>query len=161
MNSSGGKIRLIGVASCGGHEEQLRRMLQPLAMSVELIFVTTGPSASTTRDNAHYTTVDFSRKTLWRFPASLWQLYAILRREKPDAIVTTGATPGLSAVIVGKFLGIRTLWIDSLANSVRLSASGVIARHIASRTATQWADVAAGTPGVDFAGNCFEPTKCE
>lgn len=73
--------------------------------------------------------------------------------EKPDAVITTGAAPGLVAVFIARLMRKRTVWIDSIANAAHLSLSGRIASHFVSRTYTQWPDLATGR--VLFAGNVF------
>ncbi|GEO09888.1 hypothetical protein SAE01_23840 [Segetibacter aerophilus] len=57
---------------------------------------------------------------------------------KPDVIVTTGAAPGLMGILVGKLMGAKTIWIDSIANVEKISMSGNIALKIADRVYTQW-----------------------
>lgn len=62
----------------------------------------------------------------------------IVLRERPDAVVSTGAAPGYFALRWGRLLGARTLWLDSLANAERLSMCGQnISRH-ADVWLTQW-----------------------
>jgi len=82
---------------------------------------------------------------------SFFQLLRIVRKEKPDAIITTGAAPGLMCLLAGKILGKKTIWIDSIANVQHLSASGRIAAKFATRVYTQWKDLA--TDKIVFAGN--------
>jgi hypothetical protein len=41
-------------------------------------------------------------------------------------------------------MGCRTLWIDSIANSERMSSSGRLAKRIAHRCVSQWPTVAEG-----------------
>ena len=58
-------------------------------------------------------------------------------------MVSTGAAPGLVALALAKLmLGSRTIWIDSIANSERLSLSGRLARPVADAWLTQWAHLA-------------------
>lgn len=63
-------------------------------------------------------------------------------RLRPDAVITTGALPGVIAVGWGRLVGARTLWVDSIANAEELSASGRLARRIAHVTLSQWPSVA-------------------
>ena len=77
----------------------------------------------------------------------------MIRQEKPDAIITTGAAPGLVFLLAGKLLGRKTIWIDSIANVEHLSASGRMASKFVSRTYTQWKDLATGK--IQYAGNVF------
>jgi hypothetical protein len=48
----------------------------------------------------------------------------------------------LSFILLGRLTGARTLWIDSIANSERMSSSGRLARKLAHRTISQWPEVA-------------------
>ena len=68
--------------------------------------------------------------------------FAILLRERPKALVTTGSAPMLAFVLLARLMGVRTLWIDSIANSERLSSSGRLAKKLAHRVVSQWPDVA-------------------
>jgi hypothetical protein len=47
-----------------------------------------------------------------------------LLRVRPDVIVSTGAPCGYVAIRMGRLLGARTLFIDSIANAVQPSLSG-------------------------------------
>lgn len=61
---------------------------------------------------------------------------------RPDVIVSTGAAPGLLALLVGKLIGARTIWIDSVANSEKLSMSGTLAGWFVDLWLTQWRHLA-------------------
>jgi UDP-N-acetylglucosamine:LPS N-acetylglucosamine transferase len=75
------------------------------------------------------------------------------QKEKPDAIITTGAAPGLICVFAGWLLRRKTIWIDSIANVNRLSLSGRIAALFVSRVYTQWQHLA--TDKIHYAGDIF------
>lgn len=59
-------------------------------------------------------------------------------RFRPDVVVTTGAAPGFAALLFGKMIGAKTIWIDSIANSEEMSSSGKHAGRIADLWLTQW-----------------------
>ena len=63
-------------------------------------------------------------------------------RERPDVVVTTGAAPGYFALRFGKWIGAKTIWIDSIANLERMSLSGERVRRYADLWLTQWAHLA-------------------
>ena len=73
--------------------------------------------------------------------------------KKPDAIITTGAGPGLICVFAGWLLHRKTIWIDSIANVNHLSLSGRIAALFASRVYTQCKHLATGK--IHYAGDIF------
>ncbi|GLQ07927.1 hypothetical protein GCM10007924_31490 [Sneathiella chinensis] len=75
------------------------------------------------------------------------QILAILIRERPHVIVTTGAAPGFFALLLGKILRSRTIWIDSIANAEEMSLSGQKAKSFADLWLTQWEHLSGGSGG--------------
>jgi hypothetical protein len=59
-------------------------------------------------------------------------------------VVSTGAAPGYIAIRLGKLLGARTVWIDSVANVEELSLSGRMVSGRADLCLTQWPHLASG-----------------
>lgn len=66
----------------------------------------------------------------------------IVLRERPDVVVSTGAAPGFFALRLGKLLGARTIWLDSIANVEKLSTAGEKAGRCADLWLTQWEHLA-------------------
>lgn len=81
---------------------------------------------------------DVSRADVWRLPLTVIDIIVILLKVRPQVIITTGALPPLLALALAKPFGVRTLWIDSIANSEELSGSGHQAGHVADQVITQW-----------------------
>ncbi len=85
---------------------------------------------------------DASRFDIKSFAPVFFKAVAILVKERPKTLVTTGSAPMLAFVLLARLMGARTLWIDSIANSERLSSSGRLAKKIAHRVVSQWPEVA-------------------
>lgn len=102
-----------------------------------------------------YCVTDGNRWQWWRLALQFFQLAALLLRERPDVVVSTGAAPGILALRLGKLFGARTAWVDSIANAHELSLSGRMAGSCADLWLTQWAhlegsvDPARGRPGYE------------
>lgn len=144
--------KVFAVASIGGHWIQLLRIAKPMEEKYEMVYLCTHPKCETmVEGNKFHLISDYSRWDAWKMIPSFFQLLSIVRKEKPDAIITTGAAPGLMCLLAGKILGRKTIWIDSIANVQHLSASGRIAAKFATRVYTQWKDLA--TDKIVFAGN--------
>lgn len=144
--------KVFAVASIGGHWIQLLRIAKPMEEMYEMVYLCTHPKCETmVEGNKFHLISDYSRWDAWKMIPSFFQLLRIVRKEKPDAIITTGAAPGLMCLLAGKILGKKTIWIDSIANVQHLSASGRIAAKFATRVYTQWKDLA--TDKIVFAGN--------
>ncbi len=144
--------KVFAVASIGGHWIQLLRIAKPMEEKYEMVYLCTHPKCETmVEGNKFHLISDYSRWDAWKMLPSFFQLLRIVSKEKPDAIITTGAAPGLMCLLAGKILGRKTIWIDSIANVQHLSASGRIAAKFATRVYTQWKDLA--TDKIVFAGN--------
>jgi len=145
------RTRILAVASGGGHWTELLR-LRPAFEGGETVYVTVqkdyADDVPGSRIHAVNDATRWSRMSLIKLAV---QVLLILLRERPDVIVTTGAAPGYFALRLGRWLGARTIWLDSVANAEELSMSGRIAERYADLWLTQWAHLAQGDRP-EFAG---------
>lgn len=148
------KLKIFAVASIGGHWVQLLRIAKALEKEFDVVYMSTHEKCATmVEGRIYYSMNDFSRWDFYKmFPELLHSIY-IIWKEKPSVVITTGAAPGLMCLFAAKICGIRTIWIDSIANVEHISFSGRIASKFASRIYTQWPSLAGNK--VIFAGNIF------
>jgi UDP-N-acetylglucosamine:LPS N-acetylglucosamine transferase len=139
--------KVLAIASSGGHWVQLRRVIPAFADS-EVVYVTVLKSyRSQVPHNKFYTVNDATRWNKAALIRLAIQLAWILVKERPSVVVSTGAAPGYFAMLLGRWLGARTIWIDSMANIDELSMSGSRAGRYADLWLTQWPHLAkAGGP---------------
>lgn len=130
------------VASYGGHLSQLSRMLQ----KEELRQKGYNALVVTTKDASDYDFIlkDFNRNNFIFGLGQFWRISRFIKHRQVDLIITTGAAPGLYFGLVGRLLGKKTIWVDSLANVDRLSVSGKIASVFFHRVFVQWEHLAKG-----------------
>jgi UDP-N-acetylglucosamine:LPS N-acetylglucosamine transferase len=144
-------MRILALASAGGHWIQLLRLM-PAFEDQDLSFISTKANfADTVKGYKFYCVPDASRWNKFKLVYMALCVAKIIFIVKPDVIITTGAAPGLMGIIIGRCLGIKTIWIDSIANIEKLSLSGKIASFFASRVYTQWPELA--TSKIFFSGN--------
>lgn len=143
-------IRVLAVASAGGHLTQLLLSLTDAQDSMDIQFATTKPSFAPKGITAHELP-DFSRENVWLAMAGYKAVKRLIASLEPHVIITTGAAPGLIALIAGRRMGIKTIWVDSCANYERLSLSGRIASYTADLVLTQWPHLA--SPTVSYRGS--------
>lgn len=144
-------IRVLAVASGGGHWLQLFRMRKAWdGCAVTYLTTTKGYEAEVVADArqrgqqapAYRVVPDANRWQKLRLLALLLQLAVLVVRIRPDVVISTGAAPGYFAIRLGKLVGARTIWVDSIANAGELSLSGrKVGRH-ADVWLTQWEDLA-------------------
>ncbi|WP_324827101.1 glucuronosyltransferase [Qipengyuania zhejiangensis] len=75
---------------------------------------------------------------------TLWQARRLVRKIAPDVVVSTGAAPGILCLVWARLAGAKTIWIDSIANSEKLSLSGRLAIKFCDSVYTQWEHLACG-----------------
>lgn len=143
--------RILAIASGGGHFVQLLR-LRPAWEGHDVTYATVHAASAIDVAPAPLLTFrDVSRADWWRMPATLWDLARILLAVRPQVVVTTGALPPLLALMLVRPFGVRTIWIDSIANSEELSGSGRHAGKVATQVVTQWPELA--EPGIAHWGS--------
>jgi UDP-N-acetylglucosamine:LPS N-acetylglucosamine transferase len=134
--------RVLAVASGGGHWVQLLRLL-PAFEDCDVAYVTVSEAyRSQVGEGRFYAVPDATR---WNKLRLVWmglKLTWIMLAERPDVVISTGAAPGFFAIRVGRWLGARTIWIDSIANVERLSMSGEKIGPHADLWLTQWPHLA-------------------
>lgn len=146
--------KILAVASIGGHWVQLLRIVKPLEKHYNVVYMSTHPKCkSMIGDCRFHAIMDFNRWNAWRMLPASFQILAFLLKERPTAIITTGAAPGLLTIVVGRMVGIKTIWVDSIANVQTMSTCGKLARRFADYVYTQWPGLA--TTQVLYAGNIF------
>ena len=144
--------RVLAIASAGGHWMQLT-MLRPAFDHHDVTWLTTLPGLAEQAGAAPAHVIpDCNRDTPWQVARCTAVLAGHIARLRPHAVISTGALPGVIAMTLARPLGARTIWVDSIANAEEMSASGRLARRVATHRLSQWQSVATAT-GADFAGS--------
>jgi UDP-N-acetylglucosamine:LPS N-acetylglucosamine transferase len=139
-------------ASAGGHLTQLRK-IAPAWSTQSAFWVTTGDMVANSLDNSRvYAVGECNRKHPFRLLAVLARCAAILLRERPDIIISTGAAPGCIMCLLGKLLSAKIIWLDSITNVERLSLSGRLVRPFADLFLVQWPELAKRYPNAEYIG---------
>lgn len=134
--------RVLALASGGGHWVQLLR-LRPAFEGCDVTYATVQASYAAQVPNlGFYAFTDATRWSRWDLIKMMVQVTWIVLRLRPDVVVSTGAAPGVVALRVGKWLGAKTVWLDSIANVEAMSLSGKKVRGFADLWLTQWPEVA-------------------
>ncbi len=137
--------RVLAIASGGGHWVQLKRISAALA-DCEVVYATVDRSAAESVAPARvYTYPDANKDQKLRLILATIRIAWILLIVRPDVIISTGAAGGFLAIALGRLLGARTLFIDSIANARELSVSARLAAKVADLVLTQWPSVAETT----------------
>ncbi len=135
--------KVLFVSSSGGHWTQLRR-LRPAFDGWVRFYACTNPGYESTidRDEHFFGIPEASRWNKLRLVYQALAVLCVLLRTRPEVVVSTGASPGFFAMLFGRVLSKKTIWVDSIANVDELSLSGQQARRFADLWLTQWEHLA-------------------
>lgn len=149
-------VRVLAVASGGGHWVQLLRLRQSwVGCAVDYVTTTADFRAEVEADAAarsqrapgYFVVPEANRWQKLRLARLLIMMAIIIIRRRPDVVISTGAAPGYFALRLARLVGARTIWIDSIANAAELSLSGQRIGQHANFWLTQWEDLASDDRG--------------
>lgn len=133
---------VLAVASKGGHWEQMC-LLMPAFHGADITFATTDARLPPKAGVQNFVEVrDYNQDEPLKVLRGMIEMFGVVRRIRPQVIISTGAAPGLVAMVWGRVFGAKTIWIDSIANTRKLSLSGRLAKKICHTVLSQWPDVA-------------------
>ena len=142
--------RVLAIASGGGHWVQLMRM-RPAFDGQAVKFLTTLPGLPEQFDAQPSAIVpDCNRDEKLAIVRCAFAVLWRLIRFRPHVVISTGALPGVLAIALGRLVGAKTIWVDSVANAEEMSMSGKLARRFAHLWLSQWEHVAEAE-GAEFA----------
>ncbi len=155
------KKRVLAIASGGGHWIQLNR-LSPSWKNMDVFYASTMPGTEKAlHDTAkmsgqamplYYNLPEANQWHKFKLAVLVLKITILLLRIRPDFVITTGAAHGYFAIFIGKFLGAKTIWIDSIANAEEMSGSGQLVRKHADVWLTQWPHIANSNGGPGYEG---------
>ena len=139
------KQKVLAIASPGGHWIQLNKICNPLETQFNMVYVTPGSQYSSAKSSRKILNItDASATSKHKLIPLALQLLWIFIKERPTAIISTGAAPGAIAFLLAKFLPIKTIWVDSIANVSVLSRSARMVKNHADLVITQWQPLSDG-----------------
>jgi UDP-N-acetylglucosamine:LPS N-acetylglucosamine transferase len=146
-------MKICLAASAGGHLNQLLSISE-IWKDKDFFFVTSLDVAAQNLKNQGrvYITGECNREHLIKTLGILWKSFWIVLQERPNVVISTGAAPGFLMCFWGKLFGARVIWLDSIANACKLSMSGQMIRPFADLMLSQWPDISAKYPKVQYVG---------
>ena len=134
---SNGRVLLVG--SSGGHLAQLVA-LRAWWESLERVWVTfdTPDARSQLRDeNVRYAYFPTTR-SLRNLLRNAWLSVRVLRTDRPDVIVSTGAGVALPFFVLGRLLGIKTVYVEVYDRIDSATLTGRLCRPFTELMLVQW-----------------------
>jgi beta-1,4-N-acetylglucosaminyltransferase len=157
-DSSGARGRpVFFVASSGGHLQQLYR-LRAAAGRADQVWVTFDRSdaRSLLRDQRVLYAYHPTNRSLKNLLKNLTLAARLIAKERPSAVVTTGAGVGVPFCWIGRLFGARIVFVESLTRIHSSSLSGKLIRPVAHRYFVQWPELASRIRRARYCGTVLD-----
>ena len=152
------KLKICFVASSGGHWEELLR-LKDISVGHDAVYVTErGEQSRTSELNNVYVVPKINRHEKG-FLVHFWKLFLeakkILKQEKPDVVITTGALIAFPFCVIAKLRKRKIVYIESFARVHDKSLTGKWVYPIADLFLVQWEEMLKCYPKGKYVGGIF------
>jgi beta-1,4-N-acetylglucosaminyltransferase len=141
------------VCSSGGHLMQLY-LLKPYWINKDRFWISF-PGKDTKyllKDERKYWAFHPTNRSIKNLIKNLLLAYKLLKKEKPSLIISTGAGIAVPFILIGKFLKIKTIFIESITRNEELSLSARLIYPFVDNLLVQWKELKAKYPKAEFKG---------
>lgn len=147
------KLRICLAASAGGHITQLLKLAECWEDEETFCITTTDVVRPLLAQfGTVYVVGEANRDHPLRVLSQFFRCCKALFRERPQVVISTGAAAGCIACFLGKLMGAKVIWMDSITNVEKPSLSGRMVRHIADLFLVQWPELAQKYKKAEYVG---------
>ncbi len=127
-------LKICVVSSVGGHLREVLQLAPELA--AHRCFFILNDETPLDLPGPRYRIAHAERdlRVLWNFV----EVLPILRRERPDVVLSTGAGPAVPVAVIGKLLGARVIFIETFGAVEAPSLTGRLLYPLADHFFYQW-----------------------
>ena len=146
------------IASSGGHWEELMCLKKIMDNNVSFFVTEDGGQIRDSKLNNAYTVPQINRHErnfVLHFLKLFFQAWKMLKAEKPDFIITTGALIAYPFCLIAKLMDIKVVYIESFARVHNASLTGKLVYPIADKFIVQWESMKELYPNAEFGGWIF------
>ena len=139
------------VSSCGGHLTEVRCLMKAYEQYQHFYVLNDRVLLPSDMEGKTYFIAHSERD--WKTLLNLWEAYKILRRERPQVVLSTGAGPIVPFALVARFLfGARVVFVETITRVYTPSLTGRIMYRLAHLFFYQWEALGRYFPKGRFVG---------
>lgn len=148
------KVCLVG--SSGGHLTHLY-MLKPFWENKERFWVTFDKedARSLLQGETMYPCYYPSNRSLKALVINTHRAIKILRKEKPDLIISSGAAPAVPFFYLGRLMGAKTIYIEVFDRIDKPTIAGKMVYPVTDRFIVEWEEMKQVYPKAENLGSIF------
>ena len=135
-------MKICFVGSSGGHLTHLY-MLKPFWSGKKRFWCTFDKedARSVLEGEKIYPVYYPSNRSLKALLINTYRAFRILKKEKPDLIISTGAAPAIPFFWIGKFMGAKTIYIEVFDRINRPTIAGKVCYPVTDRFIVEWEEM--------------------
>jgi beta-1,4-N-acetylglucosaminyltransferase len=146
-------MKICIVSSCGGHLTEVRALRAAYESHQHFYVINDRIQLPPDMEGKTYFIRHSERD--WLFFANLWEAWTILRKERPQAILSTGAGPAVPFALVGKLFGVPCVFVETFTRVDAPSLTGKLMYRLAHKFFYQWMELGKYFPRATFGGTLF------
>lgn len=133
---------VLAISSSGGHWAELSRLFIAFdGLDVQFACTDAGRIADVPPGRFHIL-MDANKRTPWRLVVCTLEIARLIATVRPRVIVSMGAAPGLIAIVLGRLIGAKAVWVDIFGLVERMTLSGRLVKPFADVYLVQWPHLA-------------------
>ena len=150
------KLKICFVCSSGGHLAHLY-MLKPFWQDKERFWATFDKedTRSILQGERIYPVYYPSNRSIKALIINTYRAIKILRRERPDIIISSGAAPAVPFFWIGKLMGASTIYIEVFDRIDKPTMTGKIVYPVTDRFIVEWEEMKKVYPKAINLGSIF------
>lgn len=149
-------MKICFVGSSGGHLTHLY-MLKPFWKDKDRFWATFDKedARSLLADERVYPVYYPSNRSIKALIINSYRAIKILKKERPDVIISSGAAPAIPFFWIGKLMGVKTVYIEVFDRIDRPTISGRLCYPVTDRFIVQWEEMKQVYPKAENYGSLF------
>jgi beta-1,4-N-acetylglucosaminyltransferase len=154
--SLGEKMKICLVGSSGGHLAHLN-MLKPFWKDEERFWVTFDKedARSILKDEKMYSCHFPTNRNLKNLIKNTFLAIKVLKKEKPDVIISSGAAVAVPFFYIGKLFGAKTVYIEVFDRIDKSTVTGKLVYPVTDKFIVQWEEMKKVYPKAINLGSIF------
>lgn len=132
-------MKIALVSSHGGHLTEMLYLMEAFE-NHEIFFITYKNPTTLKLNYKKYLTENIGTSP-WKMVKTFFRIFKILRKEKPDLVVSTGSEIAIPVSILAKMMMIKIIYIESWCRVKTKSGTGRILYYLSNIFLVQWPDL--------------------
>ena len=148
------RLDILYLSSCGGHLVQILEIAKHFK-EYKFHFIVNDRTDLNELMIGRTTYITHAERNLLQI-VNIFEAIHFIIKNRPKVIISTGSSPAVWFGLIGKFLGVKVIYIESISRISSPSLTGKIMYYIAHKMYIQWSSLKILFPKAVFKGNLLK-----